>query len=215
MSSRPRGTETPALHGPSRASLGQEQPAPRCPGQSPARPSPTAHRHALVALLTGQVKRAGAVVVRGVHHRALGHQKVDEGRLPYGTHATSRGGSPPRHVKPQRPFPLSAPSRDMPAGTFLLGGPRKDSAPVHTPPAHCQQQKAGEKSLRRFCGASIRRGEDCATVKKLLTQRNVTYGQATNRAGPNSVTPTLSYLYTHTHTHTHKHAEISVMNQNR
>lgn len=65
----------------------------------------TAHRHALVALLAGQVEWSGPVVVCGIYHGALGNQEVDEGCLPCGAEGTmEKEGTEDFHtltVKPQ------------------------------------------------------------------------------------------------------------------
>jgi len=83
--------------------------------------SPAAHRHALIALLTRKVERGGAVVVRGIYHRALGNQEVDEGRLPCRTEGKRVGFLKP--VSEARAlFHPHLLARVVPGGIFLRGG---------------------------------------------------------------------------------------------
>lgn len=134
-----RGAQSPAL------------PSPRAPARTraPAGATP-AHRHALIALLAGEMKRSGPVIVRGIHHSTFGNQEVDEGRLPCRTEGRHHGegkrrGSPNPKCEATLFYPLSPSTPEVffclrnqtdiksdsaGSGHFgvALGG---DSAPVH------------------------------------------------------------------------------------
>lgn len=164
----------------------EERPALRGLGQSPA-----AHCHALIALLTRQVERGGAVVVRGVHHCALGNQEVDEGRLPCRTEGKKGGFLKPVSEAMTLFHPLICWRETSQEAFFCVGGTRAnvkshavDSGhsgggapplegvrlqPQPQPtPCHSHRRK-GERALdvhRRVHGAPLHRMEYCVTKKK-------------------------------------------------
>ena len=79
---------------------------------------------------SGEMKRSGPVVVRGIHHSAFGNQEVDEGRLPCRTEGRRHGegkrrGSPNPKCEATLFYPLSP---SMPEVFFCLRGTRLTSS---------------------------------------------------------------------------------------
>lgn len=199
----------------------EERPALRGLGQSPA-----AHCHALIALLTRQVERGGAVVVRGVHHCALGNQEVDEGRLPCRTEGKKGGFLKPVSEAMTLFHPLICWRETSQEAFFCVGGTRANvkshavdsghsggqcspsggsSAPAPAPANPLPQpQKEGGKSLRcpqksPWCTTS-QDGILCDQEKKILTYRNVFICCLAEKKHPTDiVSPQYHIFYIHTH----------------
>ena len=163
----------------------EERPALPCLGQSLA-----AHRHALIALLTRKVERGGAVVVRGVHHCALGNQEVNEGRLPCRTEGKKGGFLKPvseamtsfllssagvrqarRHFSAWGGTRANVKSHAVDSGHSGGGAPPLEGVRLqpHPPQPLCHSHRRKEKRAldahRRVHGASLHRMEYCATMK--------------------------------------------------
>ena len=199
----------------------EERPALPGLGQSPA-----AHRHALIALLTRKVERGGAVVVRGVHHCALGNQEVDEGRLPCRTEGKKGGLLKPvseamtsfllssagvrqarRHFSAWGGTRANVKSHAVDSGHSGGGAPPLEGVrlqPHPHPTPLPQPQKEGEKSLRcpqksPWCITS-QDGILCDHEKQIPTYRNVFIRCLVGKKHPTDiVSPQDHIFYIHTH----------------